>query len=210
MCWPVGRPGGVEQALLGDEHERPRRMAAGRHVGLGRGDLLQRPAEVQRPRPAAVGVGPRHGLGQRVVHLEHAGPVPEPAAVGARYPLGSCVAADPQQLAGGDVEQHRTRVRARRRAMRTGRPVSIEPPSSASRLAMASAIACDPPRAAGQPATCPEASSMSPGAEVSGRDEREERVGRGAGEEAGGLVGGEGAAGDGGGWDAHADRSRRA
>ena len=48
---------------------------------------------------------------------------------------------------------------------------------------MASAIACDPPRAAGQPATWPDARSMSPGADVSGPAEREERVRGGAGEE---------------------------
>ena len=69
----------------------------------------------------------------------------------------------------GVTSNSTARASGRSASVRTGRPVSIVAPSSASRQAIASAIRCDPPRAAGHPATWPDARSMTPIAVVNGR-----------------------------------------
>ncbi len=51
---------------------------------------------------------------------------------------------------------------------RTGRPVTISPPSDRTMSASASAIRCDPPRATGHPTACALASSTRPNAALIG------------------------------------------
>jgi hypothetical protein len=76
----AGRVGGPR---LDHEHVGALRVLAGRDFGLGRGDLLEGPAQVQRPGAAAVLVRPGHRAGQREVHLADPGAVAVPAQRGA-------------------------------------------------------------------------------------------------------------------------------
>ena len=71
--------GGIEAALLRDEHERPCRVASGVDVGLGAGDLLERAAEVDGSCVGELRVAPRDRAVDRDVELEDARPVAVPA-----------------------------------------------------------------------------------------------------------------------------------
>ena len=69
-----GRTGSAARAARMGRSAMPPRC----DVAFGRGDLVERPAEMDGRRPGAVGVGPRDRPVERPVDLEHAGPVPEP------------------------------------------------------------------------------------------------------------------------------------
>ena len=127
------RPGGVEEALLADQHERSRGVAARRRP---RPPPRRSRAACRRgaaiPPCRASGFVHGHRLGQRVVHLEHAGPVAERAAAVAGTRLGS---ASPQIRSSwrGVTSNSTARESGTSASDRTGRPVSISPPSSAMR-----------------------------------------------------------------------------
>ena len=99
---PQGLPAGRSARRIGDagldhEHVRVLRVLARGYFGLGGGDLLEGPAQVQGTGPAAVLIGPRHRAGQGEVHLADPGAVAEPAQRGA-VPAGQPVA--------GQLRQH--------------------------------------------------------------------------------------------------------
>ena len=62
----------IEQALLADEHERPRRYPAPRHRVLAGRDLVEGPAEVDGARAQALRRPPGDRSVERVVDLEDA------------------------------------------------------------------------------------------------------------------------------------------
>jgi hypothetical protein len=102
--------GRIGDARLDDEHVGTLRVLARRDLGLGRRDLLEGPAQVQRAGPAAVLVRPGHRAGQREVDLADPGAVAEPAqrrAVPGRQPGAGHF----HQRAGGHVEQDRAGLR---------------------------------------------------------------------------------------------------
>jgi hypothetical protein len=101
---PRRRAAGVDEALLGDQHEGPLGMAARGDRGLGCGQLGERAAQVHRARPAGGRGRPRHRLGEGVVDLEGAGAIAV-AAQGAGVAPGQRVAADRDQPARGHVEE---------------------------------------------------------------------------------------------------------
>ena len=193
---------------------RSRACAGRRAPGWGRTGSAGRPARTagpgggrrrRRPRPPAISrsVPPRcrdparrasgfvhgHRLGQGVVDLEHAGAVAEPPQA-ALVPARERVAADAQQLPRGDVEEHGARLGDV--GERAHRPAGLDRAAELGERAWPSRrrCACEPPRAAGQPATWPEARSIRPGAEVSGRDSGRNEWAARAGEEPARLVGG--------------------
>src|SRR5581483_5034188 len=96
----------VEQALLGEQHERALGMSAPGYLGLGRGDLRQRPAEVNRARAPARGRPPRDRAVEREVELEDPRAVPVPAQA-PPVPPGKRAAGEIQELARSDVQQLR-------------------------------------------------------------------------------------------------------
>ncbi len=156
-----GRPRGVEEALLGDEHVRlPGHPAAG-DVRLGRSDLLERSAEV-------------HGGGSRA-----AGGAPGRGSRRARSRASRRRARSGTARARGDSDRRGDRPRApaagaaSRRAARAAcrRPRRATPPSCPSRSRRraiggttrgASAICCEPPRGSGQPTAWPSIARISP------------------------------------------------
>src|SRR4029077_1244317 len=76
----AGRGAGrIDHAGLDHEDVGLVRVLAGRYVGLGRGELLERAAQVQGAGPAAGLADPRDRAGQGEVHLADAGAVTEPA-----------------------------------------------------------------------------------------------------------------------------------
>ena len=101
-------------------------MAAGGDVGLGRGDLVERPAEVDRRRAARTVRGPRDRPVERPVDLEDARSVAEPLRP-APCPPGQPVAGDRDELA-------RRRRRTGRHAPR-GRSASVVDPMAGDDLA---------------------------------------------------------------------------
>jgi hypothetical protein len=79
----AGRGAGrIGDAGLDDEDVGAVRVRARRHFGLGRGDLLERAAQVQGAGPAARLAGPWHRTGQGKVHLADARAVAESAQRG--------------------------------------------------------------------------------------------------------------------------------
>ena len=63
MCWPVGARRRVDHAGLGHQAEGPFGVAAGRHLGLAGGHLLEVPPDVDGHRlagtpSASQGTGP--------------------------------------------------------------------------------------------------------------------------------------------------------
>src|SRR5438876_1921574 len=104
------RPGGVELALLDDEHERPLRMLAAPDGRLRGRDLVEGPAEVDGRGLEAARIAPRDRPVERPVDLEGAGAVaiaPEAAHVArgkGRFP-------DVGELRRTGVEQDDTRRR---------------------------------------------------------------------------------------------------
>ncbi len=81
-------------------------MAPGRHLSLGRGDLAERAAQVQRAGPPGCLGGPRDGAGEREVHLADSRAVAEP---GQRAPVpgGQPRPGEADQRPRRHIEQHR-------------------------------------------------------------------------------------------------------
>ena len=101
----VGCTARVGDAGLAAQHEGPLGHHPAGHELLGRGDLQQRAAEVDRAGPAARGIRPRHGLVQRVVDLAGAGTGPE-AQQRAAVATWEALAGEVDELARAHVEQH--------------------------------------------------------------------------------------------------------
>jgi hypothetical protein len=101
-----GRSGGVEAARLHEQHERPVVVPAVDRGLLRGGDLLEGPAEVHRAGAADLGCTPWDRPVERPVELEDPRPVAvatEPAGVSRRQPI----AGELHQLPRGHVEQRR-------------------------------------------------------------------------------------------------------
>ena len=165
---PVGGASRVDQALLGDQHVRPRRMPSAGGDPLRRRDLLEAPAQVHGGRSAALLGQPRHRPRQRVVELEHARPVAKPAEPRA-VPRRQLVTGDGEQLARSHVEQHLVGRRQIGHRTAPHAPARSRRPATADTPAIASVIACEPPRATGHPTLCPRPSNTSANAAVGGR-----------------------------------------
>ena len=103
-------------------------MSAGLHLGLRRGDLVERAAEVHGRGAGAVGVGPRDRAVERPVELEHPGAV---AVAGERpaIPVGNGVTGNREHLAWREVEQHR--IGRREFGERRDPPVALDPTTEA-------------------------------------------------------------------------------
>ena len=116
-------PRGVEQAGLGDEHERSLAVPALPRRRLGGGDLVERAADVHRCRPRRRRITPRHRRGQGVVDLEGGGPVaepPQPASIAS----GEAVAGEVGERMRADVGEHHPR--RRQIGERGDRPVALD------------------------------------------------------------------------------------
>ena len=143
------RARGIKEALLRQQHERSLRRDAARHALLGGGDLLQRPAEMNRARASACGILPGNRAIQRVVDLEDARPI----AIGPsreRYPSGSASPAI-RSIWRGVTSKRMARELGSSCSDVTSTPVTISPPSARRYAASASTNACDPPFGNGQP-----------------------------------------------------------
>ena len=124
---PGRRARRVEEALLGEQHERPLRDLPAPRRRLRRRDLLQRRSEVDGPGACAFLRPPGDRPVERPVELEHARPVAvalQPAAVA----RGEAVAGQVEQAARRHVEEHETGSPSSA-SDSTRRPVSISPPS---------------------------------------------------------------------------------
>ena len=165
---PPARGDGSNCALLHDHHERTLRVLAAPHRRLGRGDLLERAADVHGRRVEAARVAPRDRSVERPVELEHAGTV-DGTAAGAARSLRAGPGRRCPRARRGWCRRGRTRAGGRSARRRTCTPVSIVPPSDRSNDASASAMACDPPAATGQSSTCAVSAKIIATAPVSGR-----------------------------------------
>src|SRR5262249_51558717 len=99
-------PRRVEEALLRQQNEWSLRNDSMRHALLGVGDLLPRPAQVNRAWAGARRIAPGNRAVERVVHLEDPWPITvrlQPRAI----PLWQRIPGDAQRLARRDVEEHR-------------------------------------------------------------------------------------------------------
>ena len=117
-----GRPGRVDHARLDDEHVGRVRVLPGGDLRLGRGDLLERAAEVQRSRPAGTPRSPtapgRTGRSRPCRRPRRTGTWRSARAVPRRQP----VAGEIEQGARRDIEQDGPgRAAARRATAPTGR-----------------------------------------------------------------------------------------
>ena len=128
--------------------------------------------------------GARQGIGavERVVQLEHAGPV-TPACEPPPVPRRQEVAADRDELARGEVAEDGA-LGGRSRSEVTCSPGLDLPPSSRSRVASASAIAWEPPLGNGQPSVCASARSTSAKEAVAGCSSGSVECAAGAGKDA--------------------------
>ena len=103
---PAGRPRAVDDRRLDGEHVGLLRGPAVGGAVLAGDGLGQVPGDVDRPRAADVGVGPRHRLGEDPVDLEDARAVlvaRHPAPVAVVHP----VPGHPHERPRGGVQQHR-------------------------------------------------------------------------------------------------------
>src|SRR5216684_9151818 len=102
--FPRRSAGGIEEARLGQQDERPLGMAAMAHRIFGSGDFLEAAAEMHGGRPRAVRRFPGNGAVQRVIDLEDAGTI---AVLGEATGEsgGETVACDAQQLMRRDVTE---------------------------------------------------------------------------------------------------------
>src|SRR6266852_1108162 len=102
--FPRRSAGGIEEARLGQQDERPLGMAAMAHRIFGSGDFLEAAAEMHGGRPRAVRRFPGNGAVQRVIDLEDAGTI---AVLGEATGEsgGKAVARDAQQLMRRDVTE---------------------------------------------------------------------------------------------------------
>ena len=105
----------VEQALLGDKHERPIADAPTYCAVLGRGHLFVGPAHVNGCCGFALGGFPRNGPTERPVHFEHARTMSKGAQLFAETG-GQRVTRNPLECARRHIEEDRFRRRARLRA----------------------------------------------------------------------------------------------
>ena len=144
----AGRPGRIGQVLLTDQHERTVGHPPGRDVGLGRGHLLERAADVHRPGAAAVLVAPRHpaldGQIDLVRRRARAG------TDGRRGRPGREPVPGDLSTPRGDTSSSTTSAGATSANDGTRRP-SRSAAEARSSAASASVIALDPPRATGHP-----------------------------------------------------------
>src|SRR5215217_7957964 len=95
----------VEEALLGEQDERPLGVLTARDGGLAGGDLVQCCAEVDSPGPLAALSCPGDRAVQREVHLEDTRTVAV-ALEGPPIPLREVLAGNGEELSGRHVEEY--------------------------------------------------------------------------------------------------------
>ncbi len=167
MPWPAGARVGSQGSVLGEQHERPIRVAAASDRPLRRRDLRHRAAEVDRGCPPGPVGGPRDRAIEGPIDLEDAGAIAEPL-VCASGPRRQPVARDRQRGARRHVEEDdpaRWQVRECRHLM-----IGLDLAAERGELRRERVGDPDePPRTIGQPAAWAYSPSTSPNDDVSGR-----------------------------------------
>ncbi len=157
----------IKQTRLHHNHKRPIIVPALERILFRRDNLLERTADMHRPRARTLRRRPRNRLAQRIVDLENPRSALEPPqrrTISRRQRLTcDCI------IISAEVSKSVTSaelIRSSSRRLFTSKSTMILPPSDRRCPASACVIACAPPAARGHPVVCAAVASTSPVAEL--------------------------------------------